>query len=105
MTQAEIEAEVTSLRARLSQLEQEQDFRKKDWARLGLVSLCVALVFLATSVAFCAIDLWFHKSSPDPLALAFLMVIAPLAILTRALWDSTTSRDDEPIPPHAINRA
>jgi hypothetical protein len=66
MTQAEIEAELASLRARLSQLEQEQDFSEKNWAKLGLVSLCAALAFLATSVAFGAIDLWFHKSSPQP---------------------------------------
>jgi hypothetical protein len=43
MTEAEIEAELGSLRARLLQLEQEQDYRKTKWGKLGRVSLGAAL--------------------------------------------------------------
>ncbi len=84
MTQTEIEAELGSLRTRLSQLEQEQEIKKKEWGKLGLISLFIALAFLAYSVALFSIDLRFLNPSSNSPSWAPLFVIAPLAILIRA---------------------
>jgi hypothetical protein len=90
MTHAETEAELGSLRARLLQLEQEQDRRKREWGKLGRISLGVTLGFAALGLGFVLLDSWFHYVgvSPMPTQAAFpvLLVMAPLAILTQALW-------------------
>jgi hypothetical protein len=84
MTQSEIEAEFASLRAQLARLGQEQETKKEEWRRLGLVTLLVALGFLAASVLFGSTDIYFGRS-PQPQSFALLYVIAPLVILIRLL--------------------
>jgi 4-hydroxybenzoate polyprenyltransferase len=84
MTQAEIEAELTSLRARVSQLEQEREIKTKEWAKLAYVALWIAVGFLVYSIALVAIGM-FSGRSPGPEALTPIYVIAPLAILIRVL--------------------
>jgi hypothetical protein len=89
MTEAEIEAELGSLRARLLQLEQEQDYRKTKWGKLWRVSLGAALAFAAMGLGFLSLDVWDHISGATPMRTPIIFVVAmgfvPLVILTHAL--------------------
>jgi hypothetical protein len=84
MTQTEIEAELTSLRARVSQFEHEREIKKKEWGKLANVALWIAVGFMVYAVGLASLDMFFGHS-PGPIALAPLYVIAPLAILIRLL--------------------
>ena len=84
MAQTGIEADLASLRTRVSQIEQEREIKKKEWAKLGLISLWIAIGFMVYGIALGSIDL-FHGHSPGPMAWAPMYVIAPLAILIRIL--------------------
>jgi hypothetical protein len=78
------EADLASLRARISQFEQDRETEKKQWAKLGLVSLWIAIGFMVYGIALGSIDV-LHGHTPGPMAWAPIYVIAPLAILIRIL--------------------
>ena len=46
MAQNGIEADLASLCARILQIEQEREIKKKEWAKLRLIALWVAIGFL-----------------------------------------------------------
>jgi hypothetical protein len=92
MTQLEIEEQLTNLRDRLSQIDAERDHKMEEWRMLGRISLWVAVGFLIYSAALMSICLWYHLPSPSPLVFASAFVVAPLAILTRALLGNPDTR-------------
>jgi hypothetical protein len=61
---------------------------------LGRISLSVAVGFLIYSTVLMSIGLWFHLPSPSQLVFASAFVVAPLAILTRALLGDPAARRD-----------
>jgi hypothetical protein len=69
MAQTGIEADLASLRARVSQIEQEREIKKKERAKLGLISLWIAIGFMVYGIALGSIDL-LHGHSPGPMAWA-----------------------------------
>jgi hypothetical protein len=93
MAQTGIEADLASLRARVSQIEQEREIKKKEWAKLGLISLWIAIGFMVYGIALGSIDL-LHGHSPGPMAWAPMYVIAPLAILIRILSTPVDARKE-----------
>src|ERR1700730_10190223 len=84
MAQTGIEADLASLRTRVSQIEQERETKKKQWAKLGLVSLWIVIGFMVYGIALGSIDM-LHGHSPGPMAWAPLYVIVPLTLLIRIL--------------------
>jgi hypothetical protein len=84
LSQTGIEADLASLRTRVSQIEHEQEAEKKQWAKLGLVSLSIAIGFMVYGIALGAIDV-LHGRSAGPEAWAPIYVIAPLILLFRIL--------------------
>jgi hypothetical protein len=60
MSQGTIEADVESLRARISTLEQDQEVKKVEMAKLGRAAFYLSLFVLATEVAFFIAGIWLH---------------------------------------------
>jgi hypothetical protein len=89
MTEVEIEAELGNLRARITQLEQEQDSRKKTSAIWGRASLLCLVLYLALGILSLAMEVWWHASGAPPLYATYSRVLGmfygPLIILTFAL--------------------
>jgi hypothetical protein len=90
MTEAEQEAELGSLRARLSQLEQEQDWRKQEWPRLRYLirgnSLAFAVAGMIVELAFFFIG----DTKFNPVGFQLILTSIPLMWLTKALGDGPT---------------
>ena len=57
MDQTGIEADLASLRARVSEIERAREIKKKEWAKLGLVTLWIAIGFMVYGIAHGSIDL------------------------------------------------
>jgi hypothetical protein len=93
MDQTGIEADLASLRARVSEIERAREIKKKEWAKLGLISLWIAIGFMVYGIGLGSIDL-LHGHSPGPMAWAPLYVIAPLAILIRILSTPVDARKE-----------
>ena len=84
MTQTEIEAEVTNLRARVSQYEQQQEIKKKEWVKLGLVAWSGAFLLIVNAIVFGSIDLLYDHNL-GPAALSSMYALAPIALLIRVV--------------------
>ena len=85
MTQAGEEAELGSLRARLSQLEQEQDWRKQEWHRLRYMIRGIALAFAVTGLIMHLFFLFIGDAKFNPIAFQFILTSIPLIFLAQAL--------------------
>jgi hypothetical protein len=86
MTQVEIEAELNSLRAQLSQLHEQQDTRTKAWLSIGVLCWCFALLLFVTSAIVFSLGVWFRDSSVTPLGAIIFLQIFPVMLLSSALW-------------------
>jgi hypothetical protein len=94
VTQAEMEAEITNLRAQLSRIEQEQNTRREHWLRLEKVSRGMAVAFGLTAVILIiAGAIFLARSNPIfPFALSLILTTLALGLLAQTLRD----------PPHVV---
>jgi hypothetical protein len=90
MTQAEEEGELASLRARLSQLEQEQEWRKQEWHRLRYAIRGVALGFAITGMVMQLFFLFIGEAKFNPSGFQFILTSIPLIFLAQALGERPT---------------
>jgi len=90
VTHAEEEGELGSLRARLSQLEQEQDWRKQEWHRLRYMIRGVALAFAVTGLIMQLFFLFVGEAKFNQNAFQFILTSIPLIFLAQALGDRPT---------------
>ena len=90
MTQAEEEAELGSLRARLSQLEQERDWRKQEWHRLRYMIRGIAFGFAITGLIMQLFFLFVGEAKFNANAFQFILTSIPLVFLAQALGDRPT---------------
>ena len=82
MTQAEIEAKFESLNEQFSQLQRQQEGIRKQWVRIGLISLVFALGFAVTGIVFSVMSLL--RGVPNP-STPFALTMIPLLLLGIAL--------------------
>jgi hypothetical protein len=82
MTQAEIEAKFESLNEQFSQLQRQQEGIRKQWSRIGLISLVFALGFAVTGIVFSVVSLL--RGVPNP-STPFALTMIPLFLLGIAL--------------------
>jgi hypothetical protein len=87
VTQAEMEAEITNLRAQLSRIEQEQKTRTDHWLRLEKVSRGIAVAFgLAAIVLIIGGAIFIARSNPIfPFALSLILSSITLGLLAQTL--------------------
>ena len=87
MTQAEIEAEITSLRTQLSRIEQERISGAEHRLRLERVSRAIAVAFSLTAIALIiAGAILLTRSNPIfPFALSLILTSISLGLLAQAL--------------------
>jgi hypothetical protein len=90
MTQAEEKAELGSLRARLSQLEQEQEWRKQEWHRLRYAIRAVALGFAITGLVMELFSFFVGGAKFNSNGFPFILTSIPLVFLAQALGDRPT---------------
>jgi hypothetical protein len=90
MTQAEEETELGSLRARLSQLEQEQEWRKQEWHRLRYAIRGIALGFAITGLVMQLFFLFIGEAKFNPGGFQFILTSIPLVFLAQALGERPT---------------
>ena len=67
MSQGTIEADVESLRARISTLEQDQEVKKAEMAKLGRAAFYLSLFVFAIEVALLIAGIWLHDMKSDVL--------------------------------------
>jgi hypothetical protein len=65
MSQSTIEADVESLRARISTLEHDQQVKKAETAKLGRGAFYLALLVLTTEVALLIAGMWLHDLNSE----------------------------------------
>jgi hypothetical protein len=85
MTPSEMEAELGSLRAQLSQLREQQDVRAAAWATIAVQCRVLAFVLIALAVGLYLLGAWLKDSSVTPLSALVLLQIFPLLYLRMAL--------------------
>jgi hypothetical protein len=90
VTQAEEEAELGSVRARLSQLEQEQDWRRQEWHRLRYIIRGVALGFAITGLVMQLFFLYVGEAKFNSNGFQFILTSIPLIFLAQALGGRPT---------------
>jgi hypothetical protein len=79
MSQGTIEADVESLRARISILEQDQEVKKAETAKLGRGAFYLSLFVLATEVALFISGIWLHDLKSE---LQYVLII----VLLQLFW-------------------
>ena len=79
MSQGTIEADVESLRARISILEQDQEVKKAETAKLGRGAFYLSLFVLATAVALFISGIWLHDIKSE---LQYVLII----VLLQLFW-------------------
>jgi hypothetical protein len=79
MSQGTIEADVESLRARISILEQNQEVKKAERAKLGRGAFYLSLFVLATQVALFISGIWLHDIKSE---LQYVLII----VLLQLIW-------------------
>jgi glycerol uptake facilitator-like aquaporin len=82
MTQAEIEAKFESLNEQFSQLQRQQEGIRKQWLRIGLISLVFGVGFAVTCIVFSVMSL--SRGVPNP-STPFALTMIPLLLLGIAL--------------------
>jgi hypothetical protein len=85
MTPSEVEAELTGLRAQLSQLQEQQDTRAKAWASLAVQYRYLAAVMLGMAAVVVLVQIWMRDSSAMPLVSLLVLQALPLLLLRAAL--------------------
>ena len=85
MTPSEIEAELESLRAQLSQLRAQQDTRAAAWSSIIVQCWGLALLLFVTSAVIFSIGVWFNNSGVTPLGAVIFLQIFTVMLLARAL--------------------
>jgi hypothetical protein len=79
MSQGTIEADVESLRARISILEQDQEVKKAETAKLGRGAFYLSLFVLATQAALFISGIWLHDIKSE---LQYVLII----VLLQLFW-------------------
>jgi hypothetical protein len=75
MSQGTIEADVESLRARISTLEQDQEVNKAKTAKLGRAAFYLSLLVLATEVALFIAGMWLHDLKSELLYVLTIVLL------------------------------
>jgi hypothetical protein len=85
MTQAEVEAELTNLRAQVSQLTSLEAARSKRWRPIIKASQFIAILFGIVTIVLAAISAWTHDSNIMPFAFPWLAAAIPLNLSSATL--------------------
>jgi hypothetical protein len=84
MIEGTFEADVESLRARISILEQDQEVKKAQTAKLGRAAFCLSLFVLATEVALYISGIWLHELKSE-LLYVLIIIILQLILFAQAM--------------------
>jgi len=93
MTPSEIEAELGTLRAQISKLQEQQDIRAKAWASLGVQYRNIAAVLLAAAVILLVLQIWYRDSSVMPLVALIVVQTLPLSLFRASLRSPTAKAE------------
>jgi len=93
VTQAEMEAEITKLRAQLSRIEQERTARAEHWLRIEKVTRVMAVAFSVTAIVLIIAGAIFlgHSNPIFPFTLALILTSISLGLLAQALRSPSPS--------------